>query len=117
MRQVASEAEFRAAVEGWIADDPDARDRAELQALLDLAYASTSADSGAAGSGAVGSGAVGSGAVGSGAVGSGAVGSGAAGSGARRARGRRARERGRSRNCTTGSRGGSSSGRPGCGGW
>ena len=83
MRQVASEAEFRAGVEGWIADDPDARDRAELQALLDLAYASTSAGSGAAGSGAAGSGAAG----------------------------------GDSRNCTTGSRGGSSSGRPGCGGW
>jgi phosphomannomutase len=46
--QVASEAEFRATVEGWIADDPDARDRAELQGLLDLAYAFTSAGSGAA---------------------------------------------------------------------
>ena len=38
MRQVTSEAEFRAAVEGWIADDPDAGDQAELQALLDRAY-------------------------------------------------------------------------------
>jgi phosphomannomutase len=30
-----AEAEFRAMVEAWIADDPDAGDRAELQALLD----------------------------------------------------------------------------------
>ena len=31
-------AELRAAVEAWIADDPDAGDRAELQALLDRAF-------------------------------------------------------------------------------
>jgi phosphomannomutase len=37
---VTTEAELREAVEGWIADDPDARDRAELQALLDRADAS-----------------------------------------------------------------------------
>jgi phosphomannomutase len=64
---VASEAEFRATVEGWIADDPDARDRAELQALLDLAYASTSAGSGAAAAGSGAAAAAGSGAAGSGA--------------------------------------------------
>jgi phosphomannomutase len=33
------EAELRAAVEAWIADDPDEMDRAELQALLDEAMA------------------------------------------------------------------------------
>ncbi|HYB46005.1 MAG TPA: phospho-sugar mutase [Streptosporangiaceae bacterium] len=32
-------AELRDAVEAWIADDPDAKDRAELQALLDRAFA------------------------------------------------------------------------------
>ena len=32
------EAELRAAVEAWIADDPDPGDRAELQALLDQAF-------------------------------------------------------------------------------
>ena len=32
------EAELRAAVEAWIADDPDPGDRAELQALLDRAF-------------------------------------------------------------------------------
>jgi phosphomannomutase len=36
---VTTEAEFQAMVEAWIADDPDARDRAELRALLDLAVA------------------------------------------------------------------------------
>ena len=35
---VTSEGELRRAVEGWIADDPDARDRAELQELLDRAF-------------------------------------------------------------------------------
>jgi phosphomannomutase len=35
---VTSEAALRAAVEAWIADDPDARDRAELQALVGRAY-------------------------------------------------------------------------------
>jgi phosphomannomutase len=44
---VASEAEFRAAVEGWIADDPDAGDRAELQALLVRAYAGSGVAAGA----------------------------------------------------------------------
>ncbi len=34
-----AEAELRGAVEAWIADDPDAGDRAELQALLDRAFA------------------------------------------------------------------------------
>ena len=40
---------MRRAVEGWIADDPDERDRAELQALLDRAYtpAGAAGDSGA----------------------------------------------------------------------
>jgi phosphomannomutase len=51
------EAELRAAVEAWIADDPDPGDRAELQALLDRAFpaggAGTGADAGAgAGAGA-----------------------------------------------------------------
>jgi phosphomannomutase len=36
---VPNEAELRAAAEGWIADDPDLGDRAELQALLDRAFA------------------------------------------------------------------------------
>jgi phosphomannomutase len=36
---VTYEAELRAAVEVWIADDPDAGDRAELQALLNQAFA------------------------------------------------------------------------------
>jgi phosphomannomutase len=52
---VTSEAELRAAVEAWIADDPDPGDRAELQALLDRAVpaggpgagAETGADGGA----------------------------------------------------------------------
>ncbi len=33
-----AEAEFRAAVEAWIADDPDAGDRAELRTLVDRAF-------------------------------------------------------------------------------
>src|SRR6516162_6864461 len=33
-----TEAELRAAVEAWIADDPDAGDRAELQGLLERAF-------------------------------------------------------------------------------
>jgi phosphomannomutase len=41
-----TEAELRAAVERWIADDPDAGDRAELQGLLDSAFGGA-ADSGA----------------------------------------------------------------------
>jgi phosphomannomutase len=40
---VATEAELRAAVEAWIADDPDRGDRAELRALLDRAFASAGA--------------------------------------------------------------------------
>ena len=42
-------AELQATVEAWIADDPDAGDRAELQALLDRAFpgADAGADSGA----------------------------------------------------------------------
>jgi phosphomannomutase len=35
---VATEAELQGAVGAWIADDPDASDRAELQALLDQAF-------------------------------------------------------------------------------
>src|SRR5580704_752134 len=42
--QVTTEAELRGVVEGWIADDPDAGDRAELQALRDRAYASAGSD-------------------------------------------------------------------------
>ncbi len=43
-------AELRAAVEAWIADDPDAGDRAELQALLDRAFPPAGAvDAGAVG--------------------------------------------------------------------
>ena len=43
-------AELRAAVEAWIADDPDAGDRAELQALLDRAFPRAGAvDAGAVG--------------------------------------------------------------------
>ena len=41
------EAELRAAVEAWIADDPDPGDRAELQALLDRAFAAGGARAGA----------------------------------------------------------------------
>ena len=39
MVQVTADAEFRARVEAWIADDPDAGDQGELRALLDRAYA------------------------------------------------------------------------------
>ncbi len=46
---VMDEAELRAAVGAWIADDPDAGDRAELQALLDRACGAAKADGGAAG--------------------------------------------------------------------
>ncbi len=41
--RVTAEAELRAAVEAWIADDPDAGDRAELQALIDRAAADADA--------------------------------------------------------------------------
>jgi phosphomannomutase len=40
---VTAEGERRATVEAWIADDPDAGDRAELQALLDRAFPGTDA--------------------------------------------------------------------------
>ena len=45
-----AEGELRGAVEAWIADDPDAGDRAELRALLDRAFPGADAglDSGAA---------------------------------------------------------------------
>src|SRR5205807_2643081 len=47
------DAELRGAVEAWIADDPDAGDRAELQALLDRAFPAgetgTGAEAGAGG--------------------------------------------------------------------
>src|SRR5579859_3798904 len=36
---VATEAELQSVVEAWIADDPDAGDRAELRALLERAFA------------------------------------------------------------------------------
>jgi phosphomannomutase len=42
-----TERELRAAVEAWIADDPDAGDRAELDALLDRAFAAEGSDAGA----------------------------------------------------------------------
>ncbi len=41
------EAELRAAVEAWIADDPDPGDRAELQALLERAFLAGGARAGA----------------------------------------------------------------------
>jgi len=43
---VTGEAELRAAVEAWIADDPDPGDRAGLQALLDRAFPAGDADAG-----------------------------------------------------------------------
>ena len=42
-----SEAELRAVVDAWVADDPDAGDRAELEALLDRAFAVEGSDAGA----------------------------------------------------------------------
>jgi phosphomannomutase len=45
---VTGEAELRATVEAWIADDPDPGDRAELQALLDRAFLAGGADAAAA---------------------------------------------------------------------
>jgi phosphomannomutase len=53
---VTAEGELRAAVEAWIADDPDAGDRAELQALLDRAFPGANAgqDSGSADAGSIG---------------------------------------------------------------
>ncbi len=38
------EADLRAVTEAWIADDPDARDQAELRALLDRAFAADAGD-------------------------------------------------------------------------
>ena len=49
-----AEAELRDAVEAWIADDPDAGDRAELQALLGRAYAGRDAAAAQAGRDAAG---------------------------------------------------------------
>jgi len=79
---------LRARVEAWIADDPDAQDRAELTDLLrrSAAGASTAdastAEPGAAGPGASAPGAAGPGAAGADAAGSGAAAPGAAGPGA-----------------------------------
>ena len=53
------EADFRGVVEAWIADDPDARDRAELQALLDRAFADGGSAAGGGGGSAGGAGATG----------------------------------------------------------
>jgi len=55
--QVTAEAGLRAAAEAWIADDPDAGDRAELRALLDRAF--PGAGAGVAGAGVAGAGAIG----------------------------------------------------------
>jgi phosphomannomutase len=44
---VTAEAEFRAVIEAWIADDPDAGDRAELNALVDRAVADADGAAGA----------------------------------------------------------------------
>jgi phosphomannomutase len=50
---VTGEAEWRAAVEAWIGDDPDPGDRAELQGLLDRAFPAAGGGTGArAGAGA-----------------------------------------------------------------
>jgi len=46
---VATEAELRGVVEAWIADDPDAGDRAELRALLERAFASPGTGTGPGG--------------------------------------------------------------------
>ena len=47
---MATEAELRYAVEAWIADDPDAGDRAELQALLERAFGEPGVGTGSPGS-------------------------------------------------------------------
>ncbi len=57
-----AEAGLRATAEAWIADDPDAGDRAELRALLDRAF--PGAGAGVAGAGVAGAGAAGAGAIG-----------------------------------------------------
>ena len=46
MVHVTSEGELRAAVEGWIADDPDAGDRAELRELVERAFGGADAAGG-----------------------------------------------------------------------
>jgi phosphomannomutase len=68
---VTAEAELRASVEAWIADDPDKSDRAELQALLERAFAGGgagtkghSANAGAKGASAAGTGPANAGAIG-----------------------------------------------------
>jgi phosphomannomutase len=64
---VATEAELRDVVEAWIADDPDAGDRAELRTLLERAFAdpgTSTGDSPDGGSGTGGSGGPGTGASG-----------------------------------------------------
>jgi phosphomannomutase len=48
---VTGEGELRRVAEVWIADDPDAGDRAELQALLERAFSGAGGGSGAAGGG------------------------------------------------------------------
>ena len=46
---MATEAELRSVVEAWIADDPDAGDRAELEALLERAFAAPGSGTGPGG--------------------------------------------------------------------
>jgi len=70
--QVTAEAGLRAAAEAWIADDPDAGDRAELRALLDRAF--PGAGAGVAGAGVAGAGVAGAGVAGAGVAGAGAIG-------------------------------------------
>jgi phosphomannomutase len=53
---VTGETDFRRVVEAWIADDPDAGDRAELQALLDRAFADGGPTGGRGGGAAGGAG-------------------------------------------------------------
>jgi phosphomannomutase len=52
--QVTTEAELRGVVEAWIADDPDARDQAELRALLERAFGGAGSSRVAGGSGVAG---------------------------------------------------------------
>jgi phosphomannomutase len=58
-----TDSELRRAVEGWIADDPDAGDRAELQGLLERAVGSTAGDGADAAGGPGAAGAPGDGAL------------------------------------------------------
>ncbi|HTX25736.1 MAG TPA: phospho-sugar mutase [Streptosporangiaceae bacterium] len=46
---MAAEAQLRGVVEAWIADDPDAGDRAELKALIDRAFAAPGTGAGSGG--------------------------------------------------------------------